>query len=81
MPTRLCYIPSMIFPPRTGRMGSWRLQEAVEVYRVPAVVPTLMGGATVLMSVQGEERVRYIRLAPLATMAVSAMGRLIVSVR
>ena len=47
---------------------------------MPDVVPTLMGGAAVLMLVQVEAGVRYIPLAPLSTMAVSVMGRLISSV-
>ena len=49
------------------------LQEAEEVYRVSDVVPTLMGGAAVLMSVQGAEGVRYIPLAQLSDMAMSLM--------
>ena len=36
-------------------------------------VPTLMGGATVLMSVQGSEGMMYIPLAPLYDMEVSMM--------
>ena len=76
MPTRLCWNPGMMCPPCTGRVGSWWLQEAVEVYRVPSAVPTLMGGAAVLMSVQGAVGVRYIPLATLSTMEVSMFGRL-----
>ena len=53
-----------------------RLQEAEEVYRVPDAVPTLMGGAVVLMSVQGSTGVRYIPLVPLSTMEVYVLGRL-----
>ena len=53
------------------------LQEAAEVYRVPDAVTTLMGGAAMLMSVQGAEGVRYIPLATLSTVAVSLLGRLI----
>ena len=44
---------------------------------MPAAVPKFMGGASVLMSMQGAEVVRKIPLAPLSTMAVSVMGRLI----
>ena len=44
---------------------------------MPDAVPTLMGGTNVLMSVQGAAGVRYILLAPLSTMAVSVLGRLI----
>ena len=77
MPTRLFCNPVMMCPPRTGRVVSWRLQEAVEVYCVPAAVPTLMGGAAVLMSMQVAEGVRYIPLVLLSTMVVSVMGRLI----
>ena len=40
-------------------------------------VPTLTGGAAVLMSVQGAAGVRYIPLAPLSNMTVSVLGRLI----
>ena len=80
MPTILCCKPDMMCPPSTGRVGSWRLQEAVEVYCVPATVPMLMGGAAVLMPVQEEEGVRYIPLVPLYNMAVSILGRLILPV-
>ena len=31
MSNRLCWNPGMMCLPRTGRVGSWRLQEAVEV--------------------------------------------------
>ena len=47
---------------------------------MPDAVPTLTGGAVVLMSVQGAVGMRYIPLAPLSTMAVSVLGRLISSV-
>ena len=77
MPTRLCWNPGMMCPPRTGRVGSWRLQEAVYVLGVPDTVPQLMGGAAMLMSVQVAEGVRYIPLAPLFAMAVSMMGRIL----
>ena len=40
---------------------------------MPYVVPTLMGCAAVLMSVQGAEGVRYIPLAQLSDMAMSLM--------
>ena len=40
-------------------------------------VPTLMGDAAVLVSVQGAEGVRYIPLASLSTMTVSVMGRIV----
>ena len=53
------------------------LQEAEEVYRVSDVVPTLMGGAAVLMSVQGAEGVRYIPLETLSTVAVFVLGGII----
>ena len=39
-------------------------------------VPTLTGGAVVLMSVQGALGVRYIPLVPLSTIAVSVLGSL-----
>ena len=42
-----------------------------------STVPMLMGGAAVLMSVQGAEEVRYIPLSQLSNMAVSVLGRLI----
>ena len=80
MPTRLCCNPSMMCLPRTGRVGSWRLQDDVEVYSFPAAVPTLMGVAAVLMSVQGAEGMKYIPLAPLSTMTVSVLGGLILPV-
>ena len=44
---------------------------------MPAAVSTLMGGDVVLMSVQGAEGVRYIPLAPLSSMEVSVMGRIV----
>ena len=44
---------------------------------MPDAVPTLMGGVAVLMSVQRAAGVRYIPLAPLYTMEVSVLGRLI----
>ena len=47
---------------------------------MPAVVPTLMVGAAVLMSVQGAEGVRYIQLGPQYTMAVSMLRRPILPV-
>ena len=80
MPTRLCLNTGMMCPPRTGRVVSCRLQEAVEVYRVPDAVPTLMGGAAVFISVQEAEGVRYILLAPLYTMTVSVIGRIVLIV-
>ena len=42
---------------------------------MPDAVPTLIGGATVLMSVQGAEGVMYITLVPLSDMEVSVMVR------
>ena len=47
---------------------------------MPEAVPTLMGGAAVLMSAQGAVGVRYIPLVTLSTMEVSVLGRLIYSV-
>ena len=47
---------------------------------MPDVVPTLMVGAAMLMSVQGVAGVRYIPLASLSTMTVSVLGRLILPV-
>ena len=47
---------------------------------MPDMVPTLMGGASVLMEVQGAEGVRYISLAPLYSMAVSVVGRILLLV-
>ena len=44
---------------------------------MPDVLPTLMGGAAVLMSVQGAVWVRYIPLAPMSNMALYVLGRLI----
>ena len=43
---------------------------------MPDAVPTLMGGAVVLMSVQGAAGVGYIPLAPLSTIAVYVLGGL-----
>ena len=47
---------------------------------MPDMVPTLMGGAYVLMEVQGAEGVRYILMAPLYAMTVSVMGRIVLLV-
>ena len=44
---------------------------------MPYVVPTLVVGASMLMSVQEAAGVSYIPLAPLSTMAVFVLGRLI----
>ena len=80
MPTRLCWKPGILCLPCMDRVGSWRLQEAEELYHVPDVLPMLIGGAAVLMLVQRAAEVRYIPLAPLSTMAVSVLGRLSSSV-
>ena len=45
-----------------------------------ATVPTLIRGAAVLISVQGAEGVRYIPLAPLSTMAVYVIRRIVLLV-
>ena len=47
---------------------------------MPAGVPMLMGGVTVLMSVHGAEGVRYIPLAQLSTMPLSVIGRIVLIV-
>ena len=44
---------------------------------MPAAVTMLMVISAVLMLVQGAEGVRHIPMAPLSTMAVSVLGRLI----
>ena len=44
------------------------------------MVTTLMVGAAVLVSVQEAEGVRYILLAPLYTMTVSVIGRIVLIV-
>ena len=43
---------------------------------MPHELPTLTGGAAVLMSLQGESGVSYIPLAPMSTMTVSVLGSL-----
>ena len=47
---------------------------------MPDAVPTLMGGVDVLMSVQGEEGVRYTPLSPLCTIEVYVIGRIVLLV-
>ena len=47
---------------------------------MPDTVPTLIGGAAVLMSVQRAAGVSYIPLKPLSTMSVYVLGKLISSV-
>ena len=47
---------------------------------MPDAVPTLTGGAAVLMSVQRAAGVSYIPLKPLSTMSVYVLGKLISSV-
>ena len=76
MPTRLCWKPGMMCPPREGRVWRCRLQDPDEEKRVSNTVPTLTGSAAVLMSVQGAAEVMYTPLAPLSNMSVYVLGSL-----